>query len=865
VDPRPRSAGAGTERPWLLNLKAPPREENAQPAPGGPNDRSPSLPSDALGVALSGGGIRSAAFCLGVLQGMARTGWLRRVDFLSTVSGGGFIGAFLGRSFDALRDPRTLLGETRGAVPERVERELTDPNAPSVGWLRTNANYLAPGGLADLAVNLAGFLRGLLAVYLVLGVFLLGLFGALNALAYGDWSGTWIGFAVELSAGLTPLVGLLPEAWGGPWLALAEIALWLAVVPLMVGYWLIARDLPEAFLAAALVAAAVLGATLTLLAGSPLPLAILAAAVLWVWGAWATVRRAEGPPDPFHPHRLMLAGDHLTRRLALWLVVALGFAAFGAVDGFGRWLAGWMLEGGLTVPNIAGWLTSIGSVVLVSASVLRMVARVVGARMERKETLLRTGGRLAWVAGTLVLGALPPLAAFSFLSHSLYENGDAYTQGVALTGVAVAVSLLFGTRACVPFVTRSGPLGTYAGRLARTFLGSVNPARQRFAEGRDVSRPVAGDDVPFSQYRPDLAGGPLHLITCALNETVELTSERAVRDRQAANLALGPAGMSVDRNGHALWTGHGSWTSALETLSAERPDPFGSRRRGPIQIEALGLREWMAISGAAISPGMGRRTALNRALLATLANARLGYWWDSGLSARERLGAPRGRGPFRALAAWLARRFETQMLLVSELTGRFGGPWPRYWYLSDGGDFEATGAFELLRRRLPYVVLCDANEDPRHLGTELARLMRLVRIELGAEMTAVSETPAALQELGVPPDVAERLGSLNDLLPGPGERPRRHAALFRVRYPEPPRADADDPWLARQETWLLYIKATVTGDEPADVRGYAAAHPDFPHETTLDQQFDEPQWESYRRLGEHIAERLFHRSTSAPS
>ena len=48
-----------------------------------------------LGVALSGGGIRSATFSLGILQGLASRGWLRHIDYLSTVSGGGYIGSWL--------------------------------------------------------------------------------------------------------------------------------------------------------------------------------------------------------------------------------------------------------------------------------------------------------------------------------------------------------------------------------------------------------------------------------------------------------------------------------------------------------------------------------------------------------------------------------------------------------------------------------------------------------------------------------------------------------------------------------------------------------------------------------------------------
>src|SRR5687768_4752669 len=58
------------------------------------------LLGDTIGVCLSGGGIRSATFCLGFLQAMARRGLLRKIDWLSTVSGGGYTGAFLGRYYD---------------------------------------------------------------------------------------------------------------------------------------------------------------------------------------------------------------------------------------------------------------------------------------------------------------------------------------------------------------------------------------------------------------------------------------------------------------------------------------------------------------------------------------------------------------------------------------------------------------------------------------------------------------------------------------------------------------------------------------------------------------------------------------------
>src|SRR6185437_7832564 len=50
-----------------------------------------------IGLALSGGGVRSATFCIGLLRALAKNGVLRRFDYLSTVSGGGYAGAAFGR------------------------------------------------------------------------------------------------------------------------------------------------------------------------------------------------------------------------------------------------------------------------------------------------------------------------------------------------------------------------------------------------------------------------------------------------------------------------------------------------------------------------------------------------------------------------------------------------------------------------------------------------------------------------------------------------------------------------------------------------------------------------------------------------
>ena len=59
--------------------------------------------------------------------------------------------------------------------------------------------------------------------------------------------------------------------------------------------------------------------------------------------------------------------------------------------------------------------------------------------------------------------------------------------------------------------------------------------------------------------------------------------------------------------------------------------------------------------------------------------------------------------------------------------------------------------------------------------------------------------------------------------------------------------------IERTPAVLLYLKPTLTGDEPCDITQYRTRNKDFPHESTGDQFYDEAQWESYRRLGEHAA------------
>ncbi len=117
--------------------------------------------SNVVGLALSGGGIRSAAFCLGTLQALREADVLDKVDYLSTVSGGGYIGSSMTNG----------MTETGGRFPFRSM--LSEDESPSLQHIRDHSNFLFPRGARDFWRNAAIYVRGLFANAVLILPFLL--------------------------------------------------------------------------------------------------------------------------------------------------------------------------------------------------------------------------------------------------------------------------------------------------------------------------------------------------------------------------------------------------------------------------------------------------------------------------------------------------------------------------------------------------------------------------------------------------------------------------------------------------------------------------------------------------------------------
>ncbi|HLK63276.1 MAG TPA: patatin-like phospholipase family protein [Bryobacteraceae bacterium] len=230
----------------------------------------------------------------------------------------------------------------------------------------------------------------------------------------------------------------------------------------------------------------------------------------------------------------------------------------------------------------------------------------------------------------------------------------------------------------------------------------------------------------------------------------------------------------------------------------------------------IGLGRAIAISGAAISSNMGFHSSRTSSFLFTVLNLRLGWWLPN---------------PARHTGIWAVTRNHVVMLakelfgLTNELSDEI--------YVSDGGHFENTAIYELVQRRCRTIIAIDAGEDPRLTCHDLANAVLKCRIDFRVEVDF------------------EKV-----FTPGVICAPRNIYALARVRYFEAGQGP---------DGVLLYIKACKPKKMPLDVVAYADRHDSFPHQPTDNQWFTESQFESYRALGEALMQQVFTDLAADPS
>jgi len=824
-----------------------------------------------IGLCFSGGGIRSATFNLGVLQGLQELDLLRQVDFLSTVSGGGYIGSWLVANVCRTKH---WLGR------------LTSWDQ-SIGHLRQYSNYLAPrlGALsADTWTMWASWARNAFLIQLtgLMWLWFALLFALVGQTAFVGFNPVW----ADITSVLMSVVVLFTLAYnlssdravsgnpgatrtgapatGRPW---SGNVVWAtAILPAWLASFAFASRLWSAAETQKTVLQIVTGGINATFQTMRLPTvgwkSLFVFWLLLVWSALSsiaffTLSRLKDPnmSQPVARIRMSWRIWHAAW-ISLFCAGILLLELRGILWLFKRW----------AVDDRGAWYAYIfGPPLVLMAHTIAVVLFIGFCGRHSKEALREWWTRLgAWLAivglgylALMVAAVLGPcwtlwilrpgfikwssiLAWIGTVAAGLLAGKSSKTSGVGLLSNSRWLEILAKAGGLV-FIVGSILLASTGLYIALALTGTPDRNWQEYWKTLcDISH----SDVLMIAALAALFCGALfsrffeinifglnqfyrfRLVRCYLgatrwapgfrrpqpftnfdgNDDMQLHAVLGRGDTFRGPFPIFNCALNLSGSSDlALHTRH----SASFSLT---PLFCGADRRivgySPTERYAGGvmLGQAVAISGAAASPNMGFNTSPLVAFLLTMFNVRLGWWF-----------------PNPGRTAWSQPGLSFSLYyLLREL---FGAADERNFFVnvSDGGHFENLGIYELVRRRCKVIIVSDAECDELLQFGSLANLVRMCETDFGAKI-----------DINVS-SIRQKKDGLS----------LAHCSVGRITYSN------------GSIGHLVYLKASTTGDEDVGIAQYRSAHSSFPHETTADQFFSEDQFESYRKLGQHIVRESF--------
>jgi hypothetical protein len=823
-------------------------------------------------LCMSGGGIRSATFGLGVLQGLARCGLLDKFHYLSTVSGGGYIGGWLS----------AWIHRAKGGLPTvaaqlagRSQDARPNPEPLQIQNLRSYSNYLSPRlGIfsADSWTLVGTYLRNLLLNWLVIvpllaaflmlpwlyssivmmdppprsdAVFWCGAVFVVIAVAYMginlpcgrnlQWNQKQFVFFCLLPLFLASVLMTMYWAWfnyygrsliAWPLFGLGEPHTWVPFLylgmALHIVSWLTSLLPAHGFRPLEFVAVIVSGA--------------IAGAVLW-FGA-----------QQLFPHPVMQMELYIC--LSIPFFMALFFLAIMAFAGISsRWTEDsdrewWGRATGWLFAVALGWLLISGVVIFGPLWLKWTWSFVTTGSVAALLTVL--GGRSPKVAANekerataspmgLVLSKASTIGAAAFTAVLLILITQVTTSVMASVIDTYHVKLSYQA----DLNSKSGLLGRaeqYLNVIFYTPWWLVLPlALLLFFAGVVMARLVNANKFSLhGMYRDRLIRAYLGASNSERrpNPFTGFDENDNIKMRDlwvhkkfygklmpviniALNLVSGEKLGWQERKAQSFTVSplH-CGSSAMEPGYRRTFGPDGEVYGGP---KGISLGSAITISGAAASPNMGYHSSPLVTFVLTLLNVRLGAW----------LGNPGKAGDH---SFQLGYPESSVRPIIDEAFGLTDDTSPDV-YLSDGGHFENLGLYEMVLRRCHYIVAIDAGADPQCSFTDLGEAVRKIRIDFG---------------ISIEFDQIDIFPRDHDV---PAGRKGRNCAIGRICY-----SYLDGPNAA--DGVLIYIKPACYGDEPRDIYEYFKRSATFPHESTSDQFFSESQFESYRMLGAHTVQKL---------
>lgn len=849
--------------------------ESARDLRLGKDPERPEARKSLIGLAFSGGGIRSATFNLGVLEALAQARLLHIFDYVSTVSGGGYIGGWL---MAWMHHQQIGIHEIEERLSPHKYTAANAADPPELHFLRNYSNYLTPRkGVfgADFWAFAATYLRNTILNQIILTLLLLSVLLLPRILVFlpnrleALENFTQGYFPAELTAlFLAFLLVLLAVTFTGlnllwvdpqtnktpPWYAEQWAVQLVIVVPLMMSAALVSYGISNCIgygildnaiwypppiglvLYFGLWAGAFLIRNLVRarrgMSGAAAPSARLVLTTAAVTGALAGYllvpfgKYLTPPPPP--------AGDYFN-----WHIFAFGTPAFVLIMLFAGTLHIGLMGRGMSDAHREWWARLAGWLIIYAICWLLLFLMAVYVPVGLSKLWsnnfhrLFTSGTLLWLISTAYgvlfgksgdTGVINPKAP---MTKKLLSYAARLTPYVFIVGLLSALSLLAARLALIltgdpnPMshlpVAFSGPtvlvvcLVLFAAAILLSWRVNINEFSIHHAYRNRLVRCYLGASVPNRQAQPFTGFSELDDLPLGMLE-IPCAS---VDSKDARPLPILNTSLNVVR-GKEL---------ALQTRKA-RSFAFTPLYAG-FTREAIGGMDWQSAFAQTKDSGASQQGCENGISLGTAvaisgaaASPNMGFYSQPALAFLMTLFDVR-------LGWWIANPGNQKnwpiggprmgfFWLLRELLGTTSDD-SGFVYLSDGGHFENLAVYELVRRGCKLIVVGDASCDPNAGFGDLHNAMERCRTDFGVEIE-LAPTETTIQ---------------NGLA-------QSHFAVGKIHYSN---SSVDDGV-------IVYLRPTLVAGDPTDVVGYATTDPDFPDDTTVNQWFDEAHFENYRALGQ---------------
>jgi hypothetical protein len=827
-------------------------------------EQTPEKAFQGTAIACSGGGIRSAAFCLGGMQRLRDcdeegASLYDRADRVYAVSGGGYIATAL-----------HMARKHSDASPE-VQKSIFAPGSPEEDWLRRRSKFLLPSG-STMINGVLSLLYGIAVNVTLIGVALYwvalyigwvhqritvicpdrGLLGAATCLGDGSQAdfdsgrgahGGWFVYGWGLLvAGLLLFVvtKVIAKYRGRGRLVLASVTQTLVGIGLAVGAlvivlpWLVVvlnnatlENRPTQTVARVMAASRLATPDGCLLA---IENDFTVQAEL-AWGRATTKQRADSVPFTYGG----CGGS--------WTDDAVVFAPGGTVDlgPADTWCDVNQHQhpvpsfcddrpgptGSSLTDTLVSWLTAVIALAAAVRSLLK--AGQASAPQTRRGALLDVFRRLVvpWLAGAIVLGAAFVVLLVLVRDNLLYpQRLDAYRVELVAILVVVAIRLLSDA-----MLSSLHPF--YRERLSDVFLVH---RKDHTAEPLDYKTPTHVFVNGFANLPDDAVKGPNLVVCCSVN----------ISDRDYIPAARGCAPFQFrtgpnELDDELVPNGLIGISDARLPRGRMQPAQAYSATSDPQGLDTT-VAAAMAASAAAFSPVVGRmsgRTRPYRMLLA-LANARLGVWLPNPYMVNPSAIVQEEPVDWRDRGIWAWRRMTRPgpLRIFREAFGSMTIDDTRV-YITDGGHYDNTAMVEALRDRPRTLFVLDASADAEDSLDALSDAIVTARMDLGLVVRPSPPTAAGLlrRDAAASVNVIPRGAQTAVSLPQRASQGWMHLTVSTVRDPE---TVVSDVW---------FVKNVRTSEPNLEIDGYAADNPAFPVTSTGNQFYGEYDFEAYRLLG----------------